>query len=327
MRSSWRRRLTAGAAGLVLVAGAVVVLKGQPAEVAVAAALPAPSVVAPSPSASPSPSPSPAPVPSPEKFRSEAQPDFDVASVLGPPPGPQEDRRPERVAAPEDRYAFLVGITDYSRPTVDTIGGAADVRFIARRLELAGWPSENIRVLTDRQASGRAVRDGMAWLADKGAPGTFTFFHFSGHVKQKGGGREALWPADRDFIDDREVTSVLSTVQGRLWVDIAGCEAASFLPGLPNDRVLFTGSSKGTEKSYEYPDWGMSVWTGLLFDQGLRLGKADADGNKRATMGEALRYSQYYSQVITYGQQPYGQQTPQYAGADDLGWTLADPPA
>jgi len=80
-----------------------------------------------------------------------------------------------------------------------------------------------------------------------------------------------------------------------MWVDIAGCEAASFLPGLPSGRVLFTGSSKATEKSYEYPDWGMSVWTGLLFDQGLRLGKADTDGNKRATIGEALRYSQYYA--------------------------------
>jgi len=31
--------------------------------------------------------------------------------------------------------------------------------------------------------------------------------------------------------------------------------------------------------------------------------------------------------VITYGQKPYGRQTPQYARADDLGWTLADPPA
>jgi len=116
------------------------------------------------------PPPSPVVTKGPEGYRSEAQPEFDVQSVLGPPPGPQPDRRPERVAAPQDRYAFLVGITDYSRPTVDTIGGAADVRFIARRLELAGWSRENIRVLTDSRASGRAVRDGMAWLAGEGAP-------------------------------------------------------------------------------------------------------------------------------------------------------------
>jgi len=120
---------------------------------------------------------------------------------------------------------------------------------------------------------------------------------------------------------------LLGRSQGRLWVDIAGCEAASFMDGLPSDRVLFSGSSKGTEKSYEYPPWARSVWTGLVFDLGLSQGQADADGNGRTTIGETLRYSQYYAQAITLGQKPYGRQTPQFAGAPDLGWTLADPPA
>jgi hypothetical protein len=91
--------------------------------------------------------------------------------------------------------------------------------------------------------------------------------------------------------------------------------------------VLFSGSSKATEKSYEYPPWGMSVWTGLVFDLGLRQGQADADNDGRTTIGETLRYSQYYAQAITLGQRPHGRQTPQFAGAADLGWTLADPPA
>jgi hypothetical protein len=65
--------------------------------------------------------------------------------------------------------------------------------------------------------------------------------------------------------------------------------------------VLFSGSSKATEKSYEYPPWGMSVWTGLVFDLSLRQGQADADKDGRTTMGEALRYSQYYAQAITLG--------------------------
>ena len=256
-----------------------------------------------------------------------AQPDLDVASVLGPLPGPRDDPKPARTAAPADRYAFLAGVTDYRPPTLDTIASVADVLLVRDLLLDSGWREENIRIVTDEQATGAAVRDGMRWLAEHGGSGTFSLFHWSGHVKQRGGTREALWTVDRDFVDDTEVTAALSQVRGRLWVDVAACEAGSFVDGLPSDRVLFSASSAQTEKSYEYPPWGLSVWTGLLFDQGLRQGHADADGDGRATVGEALRYAQYQAQAVTLGQEPYGRQTPEWAGAADLGWTLADPPA
>lgn len=270
--------------------------------------------------------PSPPPVPAPPA-RNAATPDLDVSAVLGPPPGPQVDLRPERTAAPADRWAFLVGVQDYRPPTVDTIGSAQDVRFIADALVASGWRADQIRVLVDEQVTGRALREGLDWIAAKSRPGTFALFHYSGHVKQHGGQSESLWPVDRDFVRDREVTAALSGAAGRLWVDIAGCEAASFLDGLPSDRVLFSGSSTAVEKSYEYPPWGMSVWTGLLFDLGLRQGQADADRDGRTTVGEALRWSTYHAQAITLGQEPYGRQTPQVAGDPVLGWTLADPPA
>ena len=328
----WLLAVIAGSlAGVLAVGTAAVVVavpdRGTVAPQAAAPVLRLPLPDAPRPKINPSPRPSPVPVPVQAPLRSAAQPDLDVASVLGPPPGPQDDPRPARTAAPADRYAFLAGVTNYRAPTVDTIGSTADVAFLRALLLRSGWLAENIRVVTDEQATGAALRDGLAWLAERGQPGTFTFFHWSGHVKQQGGTREALWPVDRDFVPDTEVTALLSRAQGRMWVDIAGCEANSFVDGLPNDRVLFSASSLQTEKSYEYPPWGMSVWTGLLFDLGLSQGQADADGDGRTTVGEALRYGQYYAQAITLGQRPYGRQTPQFSGAADLGWTLADPPA
>ena len=310
----------------------------EPREVVVETATPAfaepvrQQIVAPAPPLAP-PKPAPAkpkPRPKPKKqapFRAAAQPELDVESVLGPPPGPQLDRRPARTAAPEDRYAFLVGVQDYRRPTADTIGSRKDVLYIADMLKASGWRAENIRVITDGQVTGRAIREGLGWLAQKGQPGTFSLFHYSGHVKQHGGVSDSLWPVDRDFVRDTQVAQLLSRVSGRMWVDIAGCEGASFMDGVPNGRVLFSGSSKATEKSYEYPPWGMSVWTGLVFDLGLRQRQADADKDGRTTIGETLRYSQYYAQAITLGQRPHGRQTPQFAGAADLGWTLSDPPA
>jgi hypothetical protein len=167
----------------------------------------------------------------------------------------------------------------------------------------------------------------MAWLAARSQPGTFTLFHWSGHVKQLGGGTEALWTVDRDWVRDTAVTAALTQGRGRMWVDIAGCEAGSFLPGLPSDRVLVSVSSRADEKSYEHPDWHLSVWSALLLDRGMRQGDADADHDGRVTVGEALRYATYYAQVVSWTQQPYGRQIPQVLGDPVRGWTLADPPA
>lgn len=324
--SRWLPLAVAALSSLVLVAGvAAVVQQDPPVAVAAGSSLPVEELrAAPQPQPLPPPPPAPAPAPPPADSCGQDDP---PEVCLGPPPGPQADVRPERTAAPQDRYAFLVGVTDYRRPTVDTIGGANDALALRQLLLDSGWLPENVRVVTDAAATGSAIREGMAWLARVGRPGTFGLFHYSGHVKQFGGLQEALWPVDRDWVRDRDVAAALSQVQGRMWVDIAGCEAGSFLPGLPSERVLVTASSRDVEKSYEYPDWGMSVWTGLLVGQGMRDRLADADADGRVTVGEALRYATYYAQVITWTQRPYGRQTPQAEGDPVRGWTLADPPA
>lgn len=245
---------------------------------------------------------------------------------LGPPPGPYDDPKPTAFAAPQDRYAFLAGVTRYRKPTHDTIAGAQDVEFIRSLLLASGWQDANIRIVTNEQATGAAIRQGLQWLASKSTPGTFTFFHFSGHVKQEGG-HEKLWPYDRDFVTDTFLASTLIGGTGKLWVDIAGCEAGGFMEDLPSSRVLVSTSSKATQKSYEFPEWGESVWSGLVYDLGLTQGQADANHDGVTTVGEALRWATYYAQAITLHQQPHGRQTPQVAGDPVRGWTLSDPPA
>ncbi len=206
-------------AAAVLVGAGVFLLIERPSAEGDPVAIPVVTVPSPSPSPSPSVAPSPEPPPPPPapradpKIRAAAKPELDVESILGPPPGPQNDPRPARTAAPADRYAFLVGVTDYRPPTKDTIGSANDVRYIAAELENSGWLPQNIRMVTDGQATGAAIREGMSWLTAKSTPGTFALFHYSGHVKQKGGTKEALWPVDRAFIDDREVTALLGSAR------------------------------------------------------------------------------------------------------------------
>jgi len=245
---------------------------------------------------------------------------------LGPPPGAQADIAPKLVADPQHRFAVIVGITNYRHPTHKTLAGARDAAFIRDYLLANGWLSQNVHVLTDAQATGAHMRAQIAWLAAKSVPGTFTLFHYSGHVKQAGG-HEKLWPVDRKFINDTELASVLRRGRGKLWVDIAGCEAAGFMENLPSSRVLVSTSSKQHQKSYEHPLWRESVWVGLMWDAGLAQGQADLNGDHVTTVGEALRFAAYWAQAVTLHQKPHGRQSPQFAGDPVRGWTLANPPA
>lgn len=318
---SWLVEAIAWAAALVLVAGVAVAASGVARHVTVTR-----EAVADTPVVKPVEQPrSPRPVP---VARGGGRVSIAVPTIasLGPPPGPQRDLVPAQFAPPEKRWALLVGITQYRSPTHDTIAGAADVQFLRSYLLAAGWLPGHIKVLTDSRATGPAMRSGLRWLAAQSQPGTFTLFHYSGHVKQVGG-HEKLWPVDRAFIPDNELSRLLRPSRGMQWVDIAGCEAAGFMEDLPSPRRLVSTSSKATQKSYEHPDWRESVWVGLMWDAGLNQRQADADGSGVVTVGESLRFAAYWAQVVTFYQRPHGRQSPRVAGMPVRGWTLADPPA
>ncbi len=238
------------------------------------------------------------------------QPIFPTAS---PSPKPTPTTPAARTAAPQDRWALIVGITDYRSPVHDTVAGASDARLVRDVLLRNGWRSDHIRVLTDGAATARALTDGLDWLAGRSGPGTFSLFHYSGHVKQRDG-HEYLWPVDNGFLSDSSLVAAMKAVRGRSWTSIAGCEAAGFNDGLASAQRLFTASSAVDEKSYEHPDWDLSVWTGVLWSQGLRDKQADGDGDGRVSVQDAARWGAPRAAAITDRQRPYGPQHPVLAG-------------
>ncbi|MCA1823416.1 MAG: caspase family protein [Mycobacteriales bacterium] len=238
---------------------------------------------------------------------------------------PSPARATSGVVAPSDRWALVIGITAYRSPTHPTIGGANDARVIRRALLRAGWPDDHIRYLVDDAATGSAIRDGLRWLDDVTTPQSFTFFHYSGHVKQSDG-HEYLWPVDRAFVSDTDTVNALRQVSGRAWFDFAGCESGGFDDGLASYDHFVTASSQYTEKSYENPDWNESVWTGLVFEMGMWRGDADSNSNHQVTVGEALNYGNDVAPKMTANERPYGPQHPYTAGGWGTDWRLELPP-
>ena len=236
--------------------------------------------------------------------------------------------------ANSDRWALVVGVSDYAGRTSSTVAGADDAADFREMLLRNGFREDRIHVLTERAATAANIRAGLRWLVDNSSPSSFSVFHFSGHVKQMSGDRdrdgealdEYLWPHDNRFISDAELASTVRSLRGLSWTDIAGCEAAGFDDGLSGPNRLFTASSQEPEKSYEYPEWRNSVFTGLEVDQGFLQGYADGDGNGKVSIQEAFAYAAERAPKMT-ARQRRGPQHPVMAGGDGSAWYLDGPPA
>ena len=234
---------------------------------------------------------------------------------------------PKRQAiGPESRWALLVGVQDYAGSTHPTYGGRGDVAAVRSSLLKAGWRDDHIRTLLDGQATGQAILDAMSWLGDRSGPGTFSLFHFSGHVciNSRGpcpAGHTYLWSYDNSFLSETAVSQRLNRVRGRAWFDFAGCESGAFDNGLHSAKRLVTASSQASETSYEEPSWNESVWGGLVWDRGFLQGQAGGTPGK-ATIAQMVTFGRDQAPQLTAGQSA-GPQHPYVAG--DLSQDLSAP--
>lgn len=239
--------------------------------------------------------------------------------------------------ASSQRSALIVGVSKHlgGRPA-SPVGGGGDAAAMREVLRRAGWADDQVRVLTDTQATAANIRAGIQWLADRAGPDSFSVFHYSGHVFQRDGDPdgdgedkdEFLVPYDaRNIISDRELGQKLGAVNGWLWTNISGCEAAGFNEGgnLAGPKRLFTGSSLEHEKSYERPDWKRSVYTGLFANEAMINGKGDANGDGDVSIQEAFKFAERSAPVMTSNQRK-GVQHPYLAGGDDTEWFLKPRP-
>ena len=232
------------------------------------------------------------------------------------------------------KAAVIIGIGEYQGRTKSLPGGPGDAAILRETLLASGWDDANIKMLVNETATASNIRDATRWLVDQSADDSFSVFSYTGHVKQKTGDEdrdgeandEFLWPHDNDFISDGELATSLRALRGDAWITIAGCESAGFDDGVSSPRRLFTGASQETEKGYERPDWQMSVFHGLMVDQGLSQGQGDVDGNGVVSIQEAFNHAARIAPEMTATQR-FGPQNPYIAGGDGPEWFLSPPRA
>ena len=202
---------------------------------------------------------------------------------------------------PGDKWALIVGVDLFEGGTRPNFGGAADANDMRNVLLRNGFPADHIRVLTDAGARAADIRAGLAWLAANTTPNSFSVVSYSGHVKQIGS-TEYLWPHDNVFIPDTEFAALVNQVKGKMWVNVSGCEAAGFDVAISSPTKLFTASSLATEKSYEWPAAGASVFSYYMVRRGMLEGVADSNRDFRVSVQEAFRYAAANAPAFTAGQ-------------------------
>ena len=123
-----------------------------------------------------------------------------------------------------------------------------------------GYPSEQVKALTDQQATVDNIRDGLRWLVTSTQPGDTAIFFFSGH-----GGQIASGPSTGNFllpfdaapdnfdetaIEGRELSNLLSAIKSdRLLVIIDACHAGGLgeIKAIPDQLYDF---KSGFDTSY-----------------------------------------------------------------------------
>lgn len=230
-----------------------------------------------------------------------------------------------------DKWALVVGISEYDGSTRDTLGGANDAAIVQKTLLANGWPGDHIKMLVDADATAANIVAGMDWLVGKSSPSSFSVFHFSGHTKQADSGHsggdqeqfhEFLWGRDNQFVSDREVGVRMRALQGHAWINMSNCEAAGFEDGFAGPTKLFTAASREDEKGYERYETNKSIFTALMVEEALLGGAGDADRNGKVSLQEAFAYSAAGAPTLSAAGE-YGPQHPVMIGGDGGGqWFL-----
>ncbi len=139
----------------------------------------------------------------------------------------------------EQGFAFIVGVADYPnvRPLPNTVlNDARDIATMLQRPDRAGYPSGQVRVLLNKEATKANILAGLDWLSKNATSDATAVFFFSGHGGRIEAGADAgnyLIPFDtvlsaikKTAISSEELTAALNQIKTkRMVVLLDACHA------------------------------------------------------------------------------------------------------
>ena len=177
-----------------------------------------------------------------------------------PPPPPDttgEDPNPN----PPNKYAYIVGISDYEGTVNDLNYCDDDAIAIKAWLQGEGF---TCRMDLDMQATANNITAGLQWLIDNAEPGDEIAFSYSGHGGRSTAG-SALISADLYYVTHGYVMSYFNAVDcTKKLVTIDACVIGVFHDDVVDGTFMATASDR--RNSYDAPTLEHGAWTYYWLD-------------------------------------------------------------
>nr|VFJ68237.1 MAG: WD40 repeat [Candidatus Kentron sp. FM] len=254
----------------------------------------------------------------------------------------RNDPKPEPEPRKPNLYLLAIGVSEYADSAYDLRYADDDAEAVTRAFEAqAGslYHRVQTRLLTNGEADGRSVLDGLDWLIRKSnadyAPGDVSMIFIAGHGTKDKRGHYHFLPHDVDLEDLRtgvkwfEFQDALAHLPGTRWLLADTCysggitggrgvrvslESSDITDALRDLRrveggVVVMAAAGSRQESLEKDAWGHGAFTKALLE-GL-AGQANYKKDKRIDIKELDLYLANQVKELTDGRQSAMTQTPQ----------------
>lgn len=186
-------------------------------------------------------------------------------------------------SAVQKRTALIIGINN-ARGGGALPGSITDARNMRDALLGYGFPSKNITMLLDKQASASGIRRGLADLAMRTPSDGVAVFAVATHTRRRGG-RNSLLAADGQLIGASELASALGRVRSKMWVALPTCYAAGYaLQGIVGPGRVATFASPSGQQTYQLGSAGSYLVINMVREAMLA-------GRAPGSVEDAFRYA------------------------------------
>jgi hypothetical protein len=222
---------------------------------------------------------------------------------------------PKEPSVPDRRpnlHVLAIGVTQYADSQINLLFPAKDAKDMAAVLQAQEGKLYNqvkVRVLTDQEATQKAITEGLAWLQSTAQTGDVSMLFMAGHGIKLAGNHYRFLPHNANiknlkntetFITEEQIRNVLVNIKSRAIFFIDTCHAGNAIGRLsPGDLqsldsklmvnrlssaqngVIVFSSSDGTQESLEDKAWNNGAFTKEIIT-GLK-GKADFHAQGQVT--------------------------------------------
>lgn len=180
-------------------------------------------------------------------------------------------------------WAVVVGVDGGGAVNLDN--DAQD--FANVLINVYGYPSENIVLLLNSEATKNAVINALEWLRDQEVQKDGVVIFFSTH-----GSVDSLHLYDA-FLGASELSDILSGFDSHnLLVVVLACYSGSFIEiADANEYSIVISATRADEVGYDVIPWENTIFGEYFIDRGISQGLADANTDGVVSVQEAYNYA------------------------------------